>query len=41
MFFNTIKEYYQLGLYDEANLDLFVSVSWITAKQKEEIMASK
>lgn len=41
MFYDTIKKYYQLGLYNDANLDLFVSIKWITSEQKEEIVASK
>lgn len=35
--FQAIKEYYELGLYTEQDLNLFVEVGWITAKQKEEI----
>lgn len=40
MFYDTIKKYYQLGLYNDTNLDLFVSIKWITSEQKEEIVAS-
>ena len=41
MWYKLIKEYYLIGLYTEEDLDLFVSVNWITEEQKEEIMASK
>nr|WP_321027018.1 XkdX family protein [Clostridium neonatale]DAW06018.1 MAG TPA: hypothetical protein [Caudoviricetes sp.] len=36
-----IKEYYSMGLYTAEDLQLFVSVAWITEDQKEEIIASK
>lgn len=39
--YQAIKEYYNLGLYTEKDLDLFVSVQWITEEQKEEIIKSK
>lgn len=39
--YQAIKEYYDLGLYTEQDLDLFVSVQWITEEQKEEIMKTK
>lgn len=39
--YQAIKEYYDLGLYTEQDLDLFVSVQWITEEQKEEIIKSK
>ena len=41
MFYEAIKNYYVMNLYTEENLDLFVSINWITAEQKVEIMASK
>lgn len=39
--YQAIKEYYGLGLYTEQDLDLFVTVNWITEAQKEEIMKNK
>lgn len=36
-----IKEYYDLGIYTEADLDLFVNVDFITPEQKTEIMSDK
>lgn len=39
--FDMIKSFYDEGLYTEKDLDLFVSVQWITEEQKEEIIKSK
>lgn len=39
--YDMIKSFYQQGLYTEQDLDLFVSVQWITTEQKEEIMKTK
>ena len=39
--FQAIKEYYDLGLYTEQDLDLFVAVDFITPEQKEEILNNK
>lgn len=39
--FQAIKEYYDLGLYTEQDLDLFVKVDFITPEQKEEILNNK
>lgn len=41
MMFQAIKEYYELGLYTEQDLDLFVEVSWITEDEKAEILNNK
>jgi hypothetical protein len=30
-----------MGLYTDENLDLFVSINWITAEQETEIKAAK
>lgn len=39
--FETIKQYYTLGLYNDTNLDVFVIAKWITAEQKQEIVLAK
>lgn len=39
--YEMIKSFYDEGYYTEQDLDLFVSVQWITAEQKEEIIKSK
>lgn len=39
--YDMIKSFYEQGLYTEQDLDLFVSVQWITEEQKEEIMKTK
>lgn len=36
--FNLIKKYYNLGLYNESDLNDFVEVGTITLTQKEEIL---
>lgn len=36
-----IKEYYDLGLYTDSNLDVFVNAKWITKEEKAEIIASR
>lgn len=36
-----IKEYYQMGLFSEQDLDLFVSSGDITEKEKLEILKGK
>ena len=38
--FNFIKEYYKMGLYNEADLDIFVSAKMIDETQKQEIMSA-
>ncbi|WP_081035634.1 XkdX family protein [Ligilactobacillus araffinosus] len=39
--YEMIKSFYEQGYYTEQDLDLFVSVQWITEEQKEEIMKTK
>lgn len=39
--YDMIKSFYDEGYYTEEDLDLFVSVQWITTEQKEEIMKTK
>lgn len=41
MWYTLIKEYYNMGLYTESDLNLFIKVNWITEEQKQEIIASK
>lgn len=36
-----IKEYYYMGLYTSEDLQLFVSVAWITEEEKQEIIANE
>lgn len=36
--YQTIKQYYDLGLYTRSDLDLFVSVGWITQEQEKELL---
>lgn len=38
---NIIKDYYNINLFDNNDLDNFVKVGWITEEQKAEIIASK
>lgn len=33
-----IREYYNLGLYVESDLDIFVNAKWITEEEKQEII---
>lgn len=37
MTFEIIKDYYEKGLFNDTNLDLFVKIGWITENQKKEI----
>lgn len=39
--YDLIKDYYKLGLYEDADLDPFVQIGYITEEQKVEIIASK
>lgn len=39
--YNLIKEYYNLNLFNNNSLELFVKVGWIDEKQKQEIVGSK
>ncbi|MCD3240927.1 XkdX family protein [Clostridium phage CWou-2020a] len=36
-----IKEYFNLGLYKESDLDIFVTAKWISEEEKEDIIKSK
>lgn len=36
--YQAIKQYYTLGLYTRSDLDLFVSVGWITQDQENELL---
>lgn len=38
--FNLIRDYYNLKLYNNEDLDLFVKVKYITEEQKEKIINS-
>lgn len=38
---NIIKDYYNINLFDNNDLDNFVKVGWITEEQKVEIIESK
>lgn len=37
MMYRWIKEFYEIGLYDDATIDLFIRVGDITAEQGQEI----
>ena len=37
--YETIKAYYQMGLYTAQQLQVFVAAGWITAAQAEQIQA--
>lgn len=37
MTFTVIKDYYEKGLFNDDNLDLFVKCGWITEAQATEI----
>ena len=39
--YNIIKDYYNLNLFNNNSLELFVKVGWIDEKQKQEIITSK
>ena len=34
-----IKKYYQMGIYKEKHLDIFVKAGYITADEKQDIIA--
>ncbi|RPF48273.1 putative XkdX family phage protein [Hydrogenoanaerobacterium saccharovorans] len=38
--YNTIKQYFILGLYKKPQLEVFVKAKWITTEQKQEILHS-
>lgn len=37
MSFELIKDYYKLGLFTNDNLDMFVSIGWLTDEQSKEL----
>lgn len=37
MIFELIKDYYNLGLFTNDNLDMFVSIGWLTEEQSKEL----
>lgn len=37
MSFELIKDYYNLGLFSDDNLDMFVSIGWLTDGQSKEL----
>lgn len=41
MWYETIKRFYNQGLYTEANLIVFVTAGMITEEQMQEIIANK
>ena len=41
MWFETIKRYYEKGIYNDEHLNKFVNAGMITEKQKQEIIAGK
>lgn len=38
--YETIKKYYELGLYTEDNLKVFISVGWLTSEEYNMIVGS-
>ena len=38
MSFELIKDYYNLGLFTNDDLDMFASIGWITDKHKKELI---
>lgn len=41
LMYNLIKDYYNLGLYNNDDLELFKKVAWITETEKQDIISSK
>lgn len=41
MWFETIKRYYEKGIYNDENLETFVSAGMITQEQANEIKSNK
>lgn len=39
--FKFIREYYNLGLYTESDLDIFVTAKWITVEEKKQIIVTQ
>ena len=38
MSFELIKDYYNLGLFTNDDLDMFVSIYWLTEAQRKELI---
>lgn len=38
MNYEVIKQYYELGLFSTDDLDMFVSIGWLTEKQKKKLL---
>lgn len=38
MSYELIKSYYELGLFTNDDLDMFVSIGWLTEKQRKELI---
>ena len=38
MSYELIKSYYELGLFTKNDLEMFVSIGWLTDKQKKELI---
>ena len=38
MSYELIKSYYELGLFTDNDLDMFVSIGWITEAQRKELI---
>ena len=38
MSYELIKSYYELGLFTKNDLEIFVSIGWLTEKQKKELI---
>lgn len=38
MSFELIKDYYNLGLFTNNDLDMFVSIGWLTETQRKELI---
>ncbi len=41
MSYETIKRYYELGLFKKGNLSLFVEIGWISDQQRKQIIEGK
>jgi hypothetical protein len=38
MSYELIKSYYELGLFTKSDLEMFVSIGWITEAQRKELI---
>lgn len=38
MSYELIKSYYELGLFTKSDLEMFVSIEWITEAQRKELI---